>query len=313
MLRKIVVVSLLATAPAAAQLPDRPIQLVIPFSAGAGPDTIARAFAEAARDLAPKGFVVLNREGASGIIAMNSVLSAPPDGTTLFFGPQGQLTAQPHLRNDLPYKREDALPICQVGEDGFAVSVGEKSPFKSLTELVAAAKKEPGKLTYGMGGFGIIPHQQAHAFALKAGIDIRAVAYRNFGQIFVDAQSRQIDIAVTAVGSLAGKNMRVLAILGDRRFNAYPDVPTTGELGWPVSTAAFYAIYGRKGTPAPVEAKLREICAAAVKAESFVAAARRISADVVYLDGPALAKRVEADFVARGELLKTLNLKGESR
>lgn len=313
MLRKIFAVTLLAVSPAAAQLPDRPIQLVVPFSAGAGPDVIARAFAEAARDMAPKGFVVMNREGASGIIAMNSVLSATPDGATLFFGPQGQLTAQPHLRNDLPYKREDALPICQVGEDGFAISVGTNSPFKTLTELVAAAKKEPGKLTYGMGGFGIIPHQQAHAFALKAGIDIRAVAYRNFGQIFIDAQSGQIDIAVTAVGSLAGKNMRVLAILGDRRFNAYPDVPTTGELGWPVATAAFYAIYGRKGTPAPVEAKLREICAAVVKAESFIAAAKRISADVVYLDAPALAKRVEEDFVTRGELLKTLNLKGESR
>jgi tripartite-type tricarboxylate transporter receptor subunit TctC len=167
--RALALVALVGTAaavPARAETyPSRPIQFVVPFTAGNAIDIIGRAFADAFKNEIGGTVVVINRDGAAGMIAMGFVANAAPDGHTLFFGPNGQLTMQPHLRKNLPYKVEQVVPICLVFESPFAIVVRPDSPYKNFGELIEAARKSPGKVSYGLSGIGSVPHLLFHMVA----------------------------------------------------------------------------------------------------------------------------------------------------
>ena len=303
--------TLLAVAGAASaqDFPSKPVQLLVPFTAGSLTDVSARAFAEAAKPQTAQPFVIVNLDGASGIIAMARTASAAPDGHTLFFGPQGQLNMQPQLRSDLPYKRSDIVPICQLYENTFAIIVGQNSPLRSVKDLIAAARKEPGKFAYGHPGTGTIPHMQMHNFALKAGIKIEAVGYKNYGQMVGEVAAGQLPFAIASLGSFEGRPVRPIAVVTEKRSPNYPDVPSTAEDGYPVPTAGFNGIYVAAATPAPVQQRLRAICAEVAKVPAFQAAIARTGSDFAYLDQPEMAKRLEEDYKVKGDMIRSLNFK----
>lgn len=132
--------------------PDRPIQLIIPFPAGGGVDVIARPFAQIFGELVRQTVVVIPRDGAAGTIGSNVVASAKPDGYTIAFTPNGPITVQPHVIAALPYKPDSFVPLCQVFAVQYVIAVGGDSPYRTLGELIAAAKAKPGQVSYGFGG-----------------------------------------------------------------------------------------------------------------------------------------------------------------
>jgi tripartite-type tricarboxylate transporter receptor subunit TctC len=298
-------------AAAAETYPSRPVQVLVPFSAGNVIDLQARAMADPLRDQLGQPVVVVNREGAGGMVAMAALANAKPDGYTILYAPNGQLTLQPHLRKSLPFKPEQIHPVCNVFESHFAIVVRPESPFQSFGDLIAAARQRPGKIAYGLSGIGSIPHLQFHMVAARAAAEFNVVAYRNYGLVVPDLLSGQLDFAVMAFGSFQRPPLKVLAVLSAARNPLFADVPSSTELGFPAETAAFGGLYAHAATPPPVLARIEAACAAAAKAPSYLAFVQRVGADFTYLGSGDFAKRLAADSRDKAEAVKLLKLQVE--
>ncbi len=314
MIRHVLAAALLAGGCAAAgaaradSYPSRPIQFIVPFTAGNVVDINARAFADAFKKEIGGTVVVVNRDGAAGMIGMAAVANAAPDGYTLFFGPNGQLTLQPHLRKNLPYKVDQVVPICLTFETPFAIVVRPDSPHQTFADLIAAGRRAPGKISYGLSGIGSIPHLLFHMVAVRAKTEFNAVAYKNYALLVPDISAARTEFGVMAFGSFQSPPMKMLAVLREKRHPRYPDVPTTTELGFPAESAAFGGVYAPAGTPKAVLDKIEAACERALKEP----AVRRVLEDtgaVTEFEGrEGFAKRLAADSKNKAEAVKLLNL-----
>jgi len=291
--------------------PSRPIQILVPFSAGNVIDLLARGLGDGLAQAIGGSVLVVNREGASGIIAMSALAGSKPDGYTLAFAPQGQITIQPHLKADLPYKESSFTPICQTFENQFAIVVGPNSPIADFKQLIATAKASPGKLTWGDSGVATVPNLQMYSLLQSAGIKMEYTPYRNYPQLLQDVLTGRLDLAAPSIGSFNGQNVRVLAILSDQRSPQFPDAPTVAEFGYAVSMPGFGGLYAPSGLPPDVLVKLADGCAKAVQSESFRTIATRTGSLIRYLDRAAFTRRLQEDSQAKAALIRTLNLKTE--
>jgi tripartite-type tricarboxylate transporter receptor subunit TctC len=298
-----------SAAPRAQTYPARPVQMLIHFNAGAVVDILARGFAEELSGQLGQPFLVVNREGASGIISNTAVAQARPDGYTLALTPQGSLVVQPHLKKDLGYSLESFVPICQLFENHFVIAVSHDSPFKTLDDIVDYARANPNKISFGVWGLASVPHLQFHSFLFAAKLDMTQVPYKNIGTVIQDTASRQVDIGITAFGSFNPQQIRVIATLAGRRNELYPDVPSMAELGYPISHPAFSGLMAPKGTPAEIIGTLEAACAKAAQSTRWHEVLKRTGTPAAYLPAPEYAKRLREDFAAKGELVRALDIK----
>jgi tripartite-type tricarboxylate transporter receptor subunit TctC len=295
------------TAPAQTY-PAKPIQVLVPFTSGAGTDLIARATGEEFKSHLGQPFVYLNKEGASGMIAFGELTRAAPDGYTVIFAPNGQMTLMQHIRKEMPFDPAKVDPICQLFEAQFAVAVSEKSPFASLGDLIAAAKKSPGQINWGVMGIGTIPHLQWHALESAAGIQTTAIGYKNQGVLLQETMSQQVAFTVTTIASLGSHPLRALVVLDVRRSAKLLDVPTAAEFGYSVTTASFGGIYAPVGLPRDVRKTLSTACAKVGQSAALKTTLERLGADLIHLDSEAFAQRLATDRKVKGEAVKALNL-----
>jgi tripartite-type tricarboxylate transporter receptor subunit TctC len=300
-----------AAVAAAQPYPARPIQVLIPFTSGAGTDLIARAAGEEFKAHLGQPFVFVNKEGASGMIAFADLTRAAPDGYTLLFAPNGQMALMPHIRKEMPFDPARVAPICQLFEAQFAVAVSDKSPLRTFDDLVAAARKEPGKINWGVMGIGTIPHLQWHALESAAGISTTAVGYKSQGVLLQETMSQQVAFTVTSIASLGSHPLRALLVLDARRSARHPDVPTAKEIGYSVTTASFGGLYAPLGLAGGARAALAAACDNVGRSAALKATLERLGADLIHLDGAAFAERLAADRKVKGEAVKALNLKVE--
>lgn len=295
--------------PALAQsYPTRPVQLVVPFSAGTSIDILARGLAEGLSAELSRPTLVVNREGASGTIAFAAVASSAPDGYTLAFAPQGQLTIQPHLKPDLPYKADAFQPICQVFEDVLAIIVGPNSPIANFNDLLDRARAKPRGLTFGSGGVAIIPHLQVEGLARTSGIEIVHAPYRNIGQMIQDVVGGRLDFGVTSVASISGADARVVAILGQARSSHFPNARTVTELGYPVSMPGFGGLYAPSAAPAAVRDRLEQACTNAFASSAFQQVITTLGVTPSFLSRSEFARRLADDSREKAEIIKALNI-----
>ena len=223
--------------------PERPVQLVVPFPAGGGVDVIARPFAEQFGALLGQPAVVAPRDGASGTIGTAAVASAKPDGYTLAFTPNGPITIQPHVIPTLAYKFESLQPLCQIFAVQYVLAVKPDSVFRTLAELVAAAKAKPGHVKYGYGGIATNPHLAMSQLVLVAGIDLLGVPFRGDPQAILALKAGDVDAATMNIGGAKAQGLRILATFAEVRQQEIPDVPTMKELGYPVVSSAFGGLF----------------------------------------------------------------------
>jgi tripartite-type tricarboxylate transporter receptor subunit TctC len=298
-------------AASAQSYPNAPIQVITPFSPGNVVDLMARAAAdELAKPLGQQVYVV-NKEGAAGMIAYGELARAAADGLTIMFAPQGQLTLQPHLRKKLPFDPARIDPICQIFEVQFAVVVGEKSPFKTFVDLVDEARRNPGKLNWGVSGIGSIPHLQWHMLERTARIDTTPVPYKNYALVAPETATGQLDFSVMAIGSFGNQPLRVLLTVDDRRSPKFPDVPAAKELGYSVSPAGGGGIFAPMGLPPTVRSALAAACADIVKSSRLKAVFDRLGTELVYRDSRGFAQQLATDHRIKGEAARALNLQVE--
>ncbi len=262
--------ALLAAATAALALPahaqdypSKPVKLIVSFPPGSGADTTARHYAKRLQELTRQSFVVDNRPGANSFIAAQAVAKADPDGTTLFFSSNSPVVVNPVLFKKLPYDPQaDFAPVARAARAPNLLVVPATSPYKSVADLVAAAKKAPGKLSYASGSAA---YQIAtEAFNEAAGIDVAHIPYKGAAPAITDTVGGVVDFAIVDVTAAlplvnSGK-LRALAVTADKRHTDLPNVPTAIEAG--AKGYEFYnwtALYAPAKTPQPVIDKLEQL------------------------------------------------------
>jgi len=297
------------SAGAQTSFPDRPIQLIVPFPAGGGVDVIARPFAEIMGELLHQPAVVMPRDGAAGTIGAGVVAAARPDGYTLAFTPNGPITVQPHVIPTLAYRFEALQPICQVFAVQYVLAVRGDSPYKTLGDLIAAAKAKPGKVSYGFGGVATAPHLAISQLAIVAGVDMLAVPFRGDPQAILAIKGGEIDSATMNIGGAKAQGFRILATFAGERQPEIPDVPTVKELGYDVVNSAFGGVFAPRGVPADVAAKLEGACEKIVADERYRKAVVQASQQPVFRKGADFAKLLADDYAIKGDIVKRANIK----
>jgi tripartite-type tricarboxylate transporter receptor subunit TctC len=253
--------------------PNRPIMLVVPYAAGGGNDVMARIVADRMSKTLGQQIVIENRGGAGGTIATRAVAKSAADGYTLVIGGTGTLAINPTLYPNAGYDpRRDFAPVGLIATSALVVLVHPSVAARSIEELVALAKKEPGKLNYASAGPGSGIHLGTELFASMAGVRFTHIPYRGSAPALNDLLGGHVDIYFSslppALGLVGEGKVRALAVTGSRREQALPDLSTVAEAGLPGYEAVLhYGIAAPAGTPRPIvdklNAALREALAAA--------------------------------------------------
>jgi len=269
-----VLLSALANDRALALYPDRVVKIVVPFAPGGGTDVIARTLAqEMAKDLGAT-IIIENKPGAGTIIGTQAVAASEADGYTLLMGTVAN-AVNPSLQPKLPYDpHKDFAPVALIARSFNVVVVNPQSPIKSIADLIAAAKAEPDKLSYGTFGTGTSAHLAGELFKSMAKVNLTTVPYKGAAPGITDLIGGQIQVMFTTVASaaslIAGGQLRALAVTSAERSPAFPDLPTVAEAGVPgYSAESWYGLFAPARTPADVIARLNKSAALAVQSEAF--------------------------------------------
>lgn len=261
-------------APAQAQnYPTRPITLVIPFAPGGSTTIVGRGIAEKMSELLGEKIIIDNRPGAGGTVGTRAVAKGEPDGYTLLLGYTGTLAIGPSLYKNVGYDpRKDFAPVGMIGNAPNSLVVNPDFPAKTLAELIAYAKANPGKLNFGSAGAGTASHITGEYFARAAGITLVHIPYKGTGPALTDLLGGHIPMAFAPIpashSNVAAGKLRALAVTSPGRSGLLPDVPTIAESGFPGFDASlYYGLAAPAGTPRAVIDKLNKALREALASE----------------------------------------------
>jgi tripartite-type tricarboxylate transporter receptor subunit TctC len=279
---------LLGASPTQAQdYPNRPIKVVVPFPAGGPTDGMARIISERLGAVLGQSIVVENKGGgAGGSIGAKFVATSDPDGYTILMTPGGALTTGPAVHPNIGYDAPKAfVPVAQLIETPLVISVREDLPVKTMAELVAYAKANPGKLSWGTQGFGVAPHLLLELFKLETGTSIVHVPYRGTAPMLSAILGGEVQVVAdpmtTSLPHIQSGKLRAIAIAGSERTPKLPDVPTTKEAGYPKIDSPFWlAVVAPAGTPQSIVDKLNTAFRESMKPAETRALLAKLGADI---------------------------------
>jgi tripartite-type tricarboxylate transporter receptor subunit TctC len=296
-----------ASAAFAQRYPERPVEITVPWSPGAITDVLGRALAEGMTRELGQRFIVVNKPGATSAIGTAAVARANPDGYSLLFTAAVSVTVVPHFNKQAGYTLKAFEPICQTFKNEMVIVVRPDSPFKSVGDLVNAAKAKPGAINYGHLGVGSIPHLAMVEFSQVAKVEFNAIPYKGDGDILQHVLGGQIDFGAMVLSSAAGGSLRVLGLFSEQRNPSTPDTPTVKEQGFAVAPSSFGGLAAPAGIPAEVKRKLAEACKAAAQGENYAKLVKSVFQPTdYYADGVSFAKSLENDVADKSRLLQTL-------
>ena len=311
--------SIAATTLASAQQawPQKPITFIIPFAAGGGTDAFARPLAAQLENQLGTRIVLENRAGAGGTVGASAAAKAAPDGYTFFIGAAHHAIA-PALYPKLDYNIEtDFAPIGLVASPPQVIVVHpSKVAAKSVQELIAFAKANPGKINFGSAGNGTTHHLAGELFKLSTGTNLTHVPYRGAGPALTDLVAGHIEMMFDGLGSSAaqieGGQLRALAVAAPKRAAAFPNVPTAAEAGLAnFEVATWYAMWAPKGTPEAVVARMTKELQAALATPLVVEAWKRNGSEIPNLYGAPFSAFVTAEVARWGKVVREANVKIE--
>jgi tripartite-type tricarboxylate transporter receptor subunit TctC len=295
--------------------PDKPVKLIVPFPAGGPTDFMARLISQYL-SMHLGQVIVENRPGAGGTIAAKSVASEKPDGYTLLYGSSGTLGIGPALYRQVDYDPiKSFAPIALVSRVPFALVVALSVPAKSVAELVAYAKANPGKLNFG-AGIGTPPHLVGELFKVVTGTDIVFIPYKGAAASMTDVVAGQtqmtIDGLTTSLPHIQAGKVRALAVMSAERVAEIPDVPTMAESGYPdFPPASWTGILAPAGTPAAVVAKVNAAINAGLASPEIKAAFAKFNAEAKTLSPQEFAAFIADEAPRWAALVKASGAKVE--
>jgi len=294
--------------------PSRPIHIILPFTPGGGTDVIARKLAPGMQQRLGQSVVIDNRPGGNARIGANLVAKSEPDGYNLLLTTSGAFVIAPFIGGRPPYDSlKDFAPITVIARSPILIVAGPKAPIASIADLVAFAKRAPGKVTYASSGVGGPPHLAAEMLKQAAGFDMLMIPYSGTGDVNVALLRGDVDIAVGALAAvlplLQQKDVKALAVTSAKRSFALPNVPSIGETVPGYDLSVWFAIAAAAGTPRPIVEKIRAAVHGALSEPGVTEALARDGAEIETSTPEELSAIMQADYDKFGTLIKSLNLK----
>jgi len=297
--------------PAQAAWPDKPVTIVVPFPPGGSTDSLARVLTVPLQTAFGQTFIVDNRAGATGTIGAGQVKRAAPDGYTLLVSSLGPFVIAPHLIKGIPYdalKDFDLLTVAVRAPNVLVVPAA--SPLKTVADVIAAAKKDPGKMTFASSGNGSSDHLTAELFWLQTGTSGAHIPYKGGAPAIQDLLGGQVDASFQNVNAvlqhIASGKLRAVAVTGDKRSAVLPDVPTLSESGVKgVDVYSWQGIAAPKGLPAEVKTKLHTALVAALNDPQVKADFAKIGIEVVANTPAQFASFQQSEFARWKSVIET--------
>ena len=308
----LVTIALCIALPAAAQYPDKTVTMLAGYPPGGLLDIVARLVAEGMKPRFPKGLNVVNRPGAAGSVAVAEMARSAPDGYTIITTPHSALVIAPQ-QQELSYKTPDDYdPVINLVAYYPMIAVRTESEYKTIQDLIADAKANPGKIRVGSPGENTSSHLNLEELMHHAGVKMIHIPFQGWAQSSPALLGGHIEAAVAQPGELKGavdgKRMRVLVNFRPERLKSFPDVPTTKELGWDVANGVWYMLLAPNGTPPTVIRYLHDAAKAAIEDPKFAADMANRGIDVDYRPGNALRADLVRQYKAYSQLLRSIGM-----
>lgn len=302
-----------ATSGAQTDYPSHPVTMIVPFPPGGVADITARPLAEAMGRMLKQPMVVENKAGAGGGVGMQYVARSKPDGYTVLLA-LSSISIIPEadkvLGRDPMFQLNQLVPIARFTADPTVLAVRADGPYRSVAQLIEAAKKSPGTIPYGSSGNYGTMHVPMEMLSNVSGTKMLHVPFTGAGPAVVALLGGQVEALSTGpssvIGHVKGGKVRVLATWGDARHPALPDVPTLKELGYDAQFSQWTGLFVPAGTPEPAIARLREAAKAAVADPTFQASLAKVETPIQYLDQPQFRAFWDADAKKLADVVKRI-------
>ena len=295
--------------------PDRPIRIVVPFAAGGGSDVVARAIAQKLTEKLGQSVAVENCTGAGGSLGAAQVARAPADGYTLLLGSSSEIALYPQVAANVPYdSHSDFIPIALLATVPLVLTVAENLPVKTVQELLAYARQNPGKLTYGSAGPGSTTHMAMVLFNSMTGTSMTHVPYRGSPPVITDLLAGNLQLAIATLAAVAphagGGKLRLLAVSTVRRATALPDLPTIQESGVPgYATGLWTGLLAPANTAPHIVARLNAAVADALASSDFKEMLARQGAELAGSTPDQFAEEIRRELAVWRDVVKKTGIR----
>jgi tripartite-type tricarboxylate transporter receptor subunit TctC len=304
-----------AAAASAQPYPAKPVHILVPYPPGGGVDVLTRTLADVVSKQWGQSIVVENRPGAGGVIASQAIATSPPDGYNLIMVASGHAT-NPFLYPKLPYDTfKDFSPISLLASSPNVLLVRADSPFKSVGDLLAAAKAKPGSLSYGHAGNGTSTHLAGELLKSLAKVDIDAIPYKGGMPAINDLLGGQVPVSFNngpeSVGQLQGSTVRALAVTTASRAPFLPDVPSLSEAVPGYDTEVWWGLLGPGGMPPDLVAKLSKDFVSALNTSAVKERLTKLGSIPIGSSPQQFDAKIHADYEKWGPIIKAAGMKAE--
>lgn len=315
----VAVFTALATSPAMAAYPDKPVRIVVGFAPGGGSDLVGRAIAQRLTETLGGSFVVENKPGAGAMLGAEMVAKSAADGYTLLLGTSAEMTISPPLYGRMPYRpASDFVPIALLGVSPAILVANPSFAGTDIRDVIAEAKKNPGKLTIASGGAGTAPHLAAEQLKTLAGIDFTIAQYKGAGPSQTDAMAGHVPLVFSTIASalphIKSKRLKPMAVIAKSRSALLPDVPSTAELDLKnYEAVTWFGLFAPANTPKDVIDRLQAAVGQALTDARLRASFEAMGIEPARVEdgGQALGRRVTDELANWTQVIRAANIRVE--
>ncbi|WP_454673534.1 Bug family tripartite tricarboxylate transporter substrate binding protein [Achromobacter pestifer] len=295
--------------------PSHSVRAILPYSVGSGPDAVTRIIGEQLTATWKQPFIVENKPGANGWLAIGEIKRSAPDGYSVAVVDNTHMTLQPHLYSKMPFDPvRDFAAVAPIYTTNFFIVVSANSPWRSVTDLIEAARKKPGLLTYGSWGMGSVAHVGSTLFERKTGTTMTHVPFKELPQLYTAVANGEVDwafgTAATVQNLYQAKRVKLLALAAPARLPLYSDVPTVSEAGGPsdFELKTWVAAFAPKGTSADVIQRLNSAITTALAAPAVRERFRTFGFEPWVGDAATVVRAQEQDSARFADIVKQANI-----